>query len=371
MAKKSTVAAYIREWQQQQKAEANGHVPPGAQAAPPEIFTAARLMGLRLPPPRWAVEGIIPEGLTVLAGKPKLGKSWLVLHVALAVACGGLALGKIDVAGGDVLYISLEDTWRRLQDRLKRLLGDQQEAPAALHLAHAWPRQDRGGLDRLEEWLEAHPAARLVAIDTWGRWRPHRPGKVNDYDTDLADGAVLKGLADRRGVPTLVSNHCRKMPAADPLEEVTGSVGMTGTCDGVLVMRRERGVKDATLMVTGRDLDERELALTFDPECGLWQLAGPAEEFRASAEERAALALFRPGEELGVAEAAALLGKKRDTVKHQLARMARKGQLVATDRGRYRLPARDVSPLSRCPDEPQGGDIGTGAFEGVSRTRET
>jgi hypothetical protein len=298
-------------------------------------------MRMELPPPRWAVEGIVPEGLTVLAGKPKLGKSWLLLHLLLAIASGGVALGNVAVDAGEVLYISLEDTKRRLKDRLNRLLGDQQAPPAALHLAHAWPRQDRGGLDQLEGWLEAHPAARLVAIDTWGRWRPHRPGKPNDYDTDLADAALLKGLADRRGVPVLASNHCRKMPAADPLEEVTGSVGMTGTCDGVLVMRRERGQHEATLMVTGRDLDEQELALSFDPELCLWQLAGDAAERRLSAEQREVLALFRPGvEEVTVAQVAALLGKPYPTVKQRLSRMARAGLLAVTERGRYRQPAK-------------------------------
>src|SRR5262249_58141949 len=80
-----------------------------------ETFTAAELVAMELPEPRWAVEGILPEGVTVLAGKPKLGKSWLALNVALAVAGGGVALGAVRVEGGLVLYLALEDTRRRLQ----------------------------------------------------------------------------------------------------------------------------------------------------------------------------------------------------------------------------------------------------------------
>jgi hypothetical protein len=331
-----------------QRAEANGKAAVGpAPPAAPEIFSAADLMRMTLPPPRWAVEGIVPEGLTVLAGKPKLGKSWLVLHVALAVACGGVALGKVEVGAGEALYISLEDTWRRLQDRLKRLLGDQQVPPPALHLAHAWPRQDRGGRDQLDDWLLAHPRARLVCIDTWGRWRPHRPGKANDYDTDLADGAVLKDLADRRGVPILATNHCRKMPAADPLEEVTGSVGLTGVCDGVLVMRRERGQRDATLMVTGRDVDERELALVFDKECCLWQFAGDAEQRRVSTERKEVLDLLRQRGELTCSQVQALTGKGHAAVRQLLSKMARAGQVAVTARGHYRPPDEERSQRSQ------------------------
>ena len=79
-----------------------------------EVFTAADLMRMELPPARWAVEGIIPEGLSVLAGKPKLGKSWLALEQGIAGASGGVALGEIDVTAGPVLYLALEDTRRRL-----------------------------------------------------------------------------------------------------------------------------------------------------------------------------------------------------------------------------------------------------------------
>ena len=123
-----------------------------------ETFTAADLMRMQLPEPRWAVNGIIPEGLSLLAGKPKLGKSWLALNIALAVATGGTALGSIHVEQGDVLYLALEDTKKRLQGRLDKLLHRQNAAaPERLTFATLWPRQDKGGLAALTEWLESHP----------------------------------------------------------------------------------------------------------------------------------------------------------------------------------------------------------------------
>jgi hypothetical protein len=301
-------------------------------------------MRMQLPPPRWAIGEIVPEGLTCLAGKPKLGKSWLVLHAALAISSGGVALGRTRVESGDVLYISLEDTKRRLQSRISKLLGPHEVPSPRLHLAHVWPRQDKGGLDALDEWLLEHPQARLVIIDTWGRWRPFRTVKGDAYELDYADGAQMKALADKYGVSVVIIHHCRKLGANDALEEVSGSVGLTGACDGVLVLRRERGQHDATLMVTGRDVDEQALALTFDTEYCLWQVVGQADDYRHGRERQDILRLFKDDvEELTPKQVEALTGKRPDAIRQLLSRMARDGLLQATTRGKYRRSAWDES----------------------------
>jgi hypothetical protein len=304
----------------------------GQPQTPPaiEIITAAELQTMQLPEPKWAVDGIIPEGLSLLAGKPKLGKSWLALNLALAVATGGVALGSISVERGDVLYLALEDTKRRLRDRINKLAAKQQlrEWPATLHLASIYPRQDKGGLDALAQWLENWPQHRLVIIDTWPRFRPFRTRGRDNYEEDYQHASELKGIADKYRVGALALAHCRKMDAADPIDEVSGTLGLTGAADGVAVLKRERGQHDATLFVAGREIDEREIALHWEPDYALWSILGGAEEYRLSKERREVIDLLdKAGKPLSPTEAAGLLGKTAGTVKKLMWTMYQAGQL--------------------------------------------
>src|SRR5262249_45450412 len=134
-----------------------------------ETFTAAELMQTEIPEPRCAVDGVVAEGVNLLCSKPKLAKSCLAVSLSLSITTAGVALGTIKVKRGDVLYLALEDSKRRLKSRLKTILGKQQTPPPEnLTLARTWPRQDKGGLQAIAEWLEAHKhTARLVIIDTW------------------------------------------------------------------------------------------------------------------------------------------------------------------------------------------------------------
>src|SRR5215212_8360654 len=201
--------------------------------------SAKELMAIEFPLPRWIVPGIVPEGTTILAGKPKMGKSWLALGTSLAVAAGGIALGTKRVERGAVLYLALEDNPRRLQSRLKKLLPGG-AAPEGLELATEWPRLGDGGLDALEAWLNTHPDARLVVIDTLAKIRAGQSGK-NLYKEDYEAVEPLVELAAHHNVAILIVHHLRKLGAEDPLDQVSGSMGLTGGADGALVLNRERG----------------------------------------------------------------------------------------------------------------------------------
>jgi hypothetical protein len=133
-------------------------------------WTAAEIMGMTFPPPRWAVPGVISEGVNLLAGPPKVGKSWLSLGLALDVATGGTAFGTIPVDGGPVLYLALEDTARRLQSRIGKVLAGR-PAPAGLTLATSCPPLPQGGDEAIAGWLDRNRDARMVILDVFAKMR--------------------------------------------------------------------------------------------------------------------------------------------------------------------------------------------------------
>ena len=280
---------------------------------------------------RWTIPEILPEGLTLLAGKPKLGKSWLALSVALSIAAGGVALGAQPVAKGDVLYLALEDNARRLQSRARRLLESMTETPSNLEFALDWPRLGEGGLAYLEEYLKAHPDLRLVVIDTWARVAPPSgERRCSQYEGDYESLTPLKRLADTYHVSILAVHHLRKTGSSDVLDEIIGSTGVTGAVDGTMILKRDRGQTDATLFVTGRDVErEQQLALSFDATTALWTLVGNAEELCCTRARQEILDLLREQGPDGMSarEIAATLQKNYHTTRSLLRKMEDAGEV--------------------------------------------
>lgn len=247
----------------------------------PSILTAKELMSTEFPPMRWAVEGLIAAGLTILAGAPKLGKSWMSLDLGVVIATGGFAFGRFPVEAGDVLYLALEDTKRRLQDRLGKVLQEA-EAPETLHFADEWPPFDKGGKELLEQWLHAHSKARLIIVDTFKKLRQARGNRSDYYSEDYEHAGEFKTLADKFGVAIILVHHTTKLTMEDPLKSVSGSMGLTGAADSVLVLQRERGSNQAKLFVTGRDIEESVLSFQWSSETCTWTCEG---DYQKSAED--------------------------------------------------------------------------------------
>ena len=236
-------------------------------------------MAAVFPEPRWAVPGLLAEGLTLIVGAPKVGKSWLSWNLAVAVASGGIAFGKVPVEAGDVLYLALEDTGRRLQARLTKVLeGDR--APRSLTVATACPTLTAGGAEQIAGWLSEHPNARLVIVDVFARVRGKLSPQASAYESDYGPMSILKQIADEAGVAMLVVHHTRKASSEDFLDDVSGTQGLSGAADAILVLKRSRGQADAVLHVTGRDVEEADYALSFHADLGAWQmLDGPAQDY--------------------------------------------------------------------------------------------
>lgn len=309
-------------------------------------FTADELLATTFPEPRWAVPGLICEGLNLLVGSPKLGKSWLCLGLGVAIASGGNALDKIKVEQGAVLYAALEDTPRRLQNRLQTVLaGD--EVPTGLHIVTMLPR-GADMIDVVSEWLDAHEDARLIVIDVLRKVTPRSDGR-NSYEADYEAMGALKKLADRHRVAVLAVHHTRKTAdETDVFNEVSGSTGLTGAADAILIAKRTRNEGSAALHVTGRDILENEYAITFDSTRCTWALDGMALSDAAnkakvlkasdgvgdrSAQVIALLAKNPKG--LGPTDVGRLLDMTASTAGSYLSRLAESGRIVKKNRGRY------------------------------------
>ena len=307
-------------------------------------WTADELMAEHFPPVRWAVPGLIAEGVNLLAGPPKVGKSWLSLGLALSVAAGNAALGSIPVQAGAVLYLALEDTPRRLQSRMGKLL-DGQAGPHGLTLATTCPPLPEGGAAAIGNWLDRNPAARLVVVDVFAKVRGKPPMGVSAYDADYAATGYAKGLADRYGVAVVLVHHVRKAGAEDFLEAVSGTNGLAGAADATLVLRRPRGEADGILYVTGRDVDEAEHALRFTAENGAWTLLdGPAGDYAMSGTRAAIMRHLRANPCSTPKAIAEATGISPGNVAKTCQRMAGDGQLTADPGGRYRVPGDPTTP---------------------------
>jgi len=231
------------------------------------------LWGQVFPPMDWVVPDLIPEGASLLVGAPKSGKSWLSLGLALAVADGGTVLGGIQVEQRPVFLLALEDGDRRMQARCNALLN-YGKFPAWF----AYQTIVEPGLifATVAEWLKRIPESfppPFVIIDTLGKVMPPSAPGESDYQRDYRIGSALKRVSDeRRGMGLFVLHHDRKAVAEDFVHSVSGTNGIAGAFDTVLVLRRKRLEDHGLLQVTGRDVPEDEYAIT--TEHGAWSLDG-------------------------------------------------------------------------------------------------
>ena len=319
-------------------------------------WTDAELMAVQFPEPRWAVPGLLCEGLNLLAGAPKLGKSYLSLGLGADIANGDPALNSIEVERGPVLYCALEDTGRRLQRRRRQMLAHGGRPSPLLTLETASPTMSHGGEALLVDWLEENPHARLVIIDTFAKMRGADPVSSSAYAADYAAAARFKTIADHYSVPFLLIHHVRKQGAEDFQSLVSGTNGLTGAVDATLVLERGRGQADGVLHITGRDVEETDYAMTFDSRSGAWTLLdGPADDHLLN-DTRSAINRFvreHPGTTPAVIAEALQL--KPTTVRQTCTRMAKAGQLHPAPGGTYHPPkpsdstdTPDVSQLSLC-----------------------
>jgi AAA domain/Transcriptional regulator, AbiEi antitoxin len=328
------------------------HYEPGVDYEPQGLDLLAGLRngawldGQEFPPMRYAVEPVVPEGSVLLAGAPKIGKSWLVLGLALGCAYGGRALG-IKAERRRVLYLALEDGDRRMQDRCRKLLHDEPIPREFEYLTRvAGPSYV---LDTIGVWVEhgQHDDPPLVILDTLGKVMPAAAYGETPYQRDYRIGSELKTISDKHpGMTMLTNHHDRKAAADDFVDTVSGSHGLAGAADALIVIARPRNEPAGVLKVTGRDVPEAEYAVVFDG--AGWSIDGRdvQEAARKAAQIRLTEKLGENSIEIinfaaehpdGVRakDVAEFLGVDDKVARTYLARLAENGRLKRAERGLY------------------------------------
>ena len=234
---------------------------------PLRIINGEELMNADYTPTKFCVDTLLPQGLSILAGAPKIGKSWLALDLALHVSKGEPMWGLASTQGG-VLYLCLEDSFRRIQERLCNITAD---VPDNLFFAVQAGTIADGLCDQIAAVKEAHADLTLVIVDTFQLIR----NGSNDisYAGDYDEVRTVKELADRLGISILLIHHLRKMGDSDPLNKISGTTGLSGAADAVFILdRTERGQADAHLDCTGRDIPSRRFDLKFGSTVHTWDV---------------------------------------------------------------------------------------------------
>ena len=233
-----------------------------------ETITAEDLQNRTYEPTHFLIDELIPEGLHILAGAPKIGKSWLALWLCLCIS-QGQPLWNFATTQGEVLYLSLEDSFQRIQTRLFDLTED---APSTLHFAIMADALKHGLEQQIEQFLAEHSATKSVVIDTLQRVRG-TGSDSNLYANDYQEIALLKKLADKRHIAILLIHHLRKLHDDDPMNMISGSTGLSGAADSAFVLQKNSRLANiASLHCTGRDIPDRTLKLEFGEEDHVWKL---------------------------------------------------------------------------------------------------
>ena len=309
------------------------------------------------------VPGVLVEGMSMLAGPPKIGKSWIVYNFALALASGGHALGCLPVEACDVLYLALEDGDRRVQGRARLAM---ESAPLPARFDYATKIAPGTANATIRAWLRRRedPRHAVVVVDTAAKVRPPSlSGNSNAYGEDYAFGTALKSIADDHpGMALLVVHHTRKAASDDFVQSASGTNGFPGAADTILILSRPRGESEAVLSMTSRDMPETEYRLQTLPEGG-WKLAGGSLEASALAQANASatdslgevsakIVRFINSKPNGVktTDVAKAVGEDPNKVRTYLRRLLDAGRIDQPQRGYY-TPVTTVTSVTSEVDE--------------------
>jgi AAA domain len=303
----------------------------------PESATA--LLAKTFPPLRCFVGELLAEGFTLLAGKPKKGKSYLALDMSLSIAVGRQAFMKFATEKAKVLYVSLEDGERRLQRRLLQIQSNLR-TPQGLDFLYTFPRLGDGALEALAHYAQQY---QVIIIDTVGRILPAQTQarkSLSEYQelTDVL--GPIQQLALEKRIAIVMIDHLRKASADDDLDAIMGSQGKAGAADHALIYSRKGEEKDGVLKVFSRDLETDKVVLTLVD--GHLEFLGKGEVYELDSEQNKIITILEEeARPMGIVEVMKAMGIPGDTHYHRfrkvLQRLYADDRIGKTKRGLYRL----------------------------------
>ncbi|OCJ06095.1 hypothetical protein A6U85_03775 [Agrobacterium sp. 13-626] len=304
-------------------------------------MNAMDLLKVSFPIKRETVPGIIPTGCLILAGAPKVGKSWFVLQLAIAVATGRDFLG-VPAEKGGVLYLALEDGFSRLQKRILAQEGNEVPDLELFELQTEIEKADRGGLKEIEQYLIDNPDTRMVVIDVLKMFRAGRNSKTNPYDQDYADIRPLTALANKYKVTIIIVHHTNKgnALAVDPFDKVSGTGGISGAADGTLILSPDE-TGSIGLYGRGRDFQEFDMFLRLNQDFCIWEPTNAPEAVeKHGGDLQAAILkqLKRAESSMGANALSQLIDYPAKSISHAFGKLAAKGKIKKERYGNYVLP---------------------------------
>lgn len=290
-----------------------------------------------IPEIKFIIQGLLPQGVTVLSGDPKVGKSWLAMQMAVGVANGTQILGFFDVTdGASVLHLALEDSEGLFKERLQKLV-DESSCPDNAFFKNSWPTFPKGLTD-LRAYLEGHEEVGLIVIDCLESIRNPKTGSGTLFSYDYNALKDLRKIAADFGVAILVIHHTRKMASDNPLHKVSGSQGLTAAADQVMVLEKN-GNGRAKLTVTGRAIRDETHNLSFDSDSCLWTFVSPDDVISPERLVIRKLLKRHQGRVMGPKEISKELGMRDESVRALLSKMAKNNDIIRVARGKYTASA--------------------------------
>ena len=213
------------------------------------------------------IEGLLYQGTYLFVGSPKIGKSFFMAQLAYHVSTG-TPLWDYPVKKGTVLYLALEDDYRRLQERMYRMFGT--DSTENLYFSVSSKPLGNGLADQLSGFIREHPDTTLVIIDTLQKIREVDSDSYS-YAKDYEIINQLKQFSDSWGICLLLVHHTRKQKSSDNFDMISGTNGLLGCADGAFMLYKEtRTSNKATLEISGRDQQDQKIHLIRDEEKLCW-----------------------------------------------------------------------------------------------------